>query len=510
MHYSYFDLNASFVVVDVETTGQSAKNGFVIEIGMVKVKNRQIHESYSTLIRPPVSLPFFITQLTGIRDADLVNAPVFSDVKDDIRDFLIGSVFVAHNAAFDYGFIKKEYERLDEHFFYDRLCTVRLGRKLFPGFKKYNLDALIDRLNIDVTHRHRALGDALATAEILIQYLNHPSAQDIFSKMASDFEVKKLWLERLEPLIDDLPSETGVYIFADEQDLPLYVGKSNNIRSRVLSHIREDNLSKKKRLLHHTHHFNYHICKTELESLILESRLIKQYLPPYNVQQRNWRQYVFLHVSDDEYPLITVSNERHTKGTTFGPYRSKKFVEHYLQKIQKLYKLCPELMKEDSRPKSFCFSYHLKQCSGACGGAVTPEQYRASVSEAMNLLNELISVDSKDKIDLFLRQPELKEQEFYFVREGLKSLKKNKSSYPETYCRQYVIINPDEETGYLIRNGLLSKIYRGDELTELNAMREENSYIDVSEPDDKESLDERLIIQKYVHMNRARLKIFPL
>ena len=128
----------------------------------------------------------------------------------------------------------------------------------------------------------------------------------------------------------------------------------------------------------------------------------------------------------------------------------------------------------------------------------------------MNLLNELISVDSKDKIDLFLRQPELKEQEFYYVREGLKSLKKNKKSYPETYCRQYLIINPDEETGYLIRNGLLSKIFRGDELTELSAMREESSYIDVSEPDDKESLDERPIIQKYVHMNRARLKIIPL
>ncbi len=509
--HSYFDLNREFTVVDVETTGQSAKSGYVIEIGMVKVKNREIAGSYSTLIKPPVSLPFFITQLTGIRDADLYDAPVFAAVKDAVRDFIRGSVMVAHNAAFDYGFIKKEYERHGEHFFSDRLCTVRLGRKLYSGNKKYNLDAMISLLNVEVTNRHRALGDALATAEIFVHYLNHPEAQDVFSKMASEFEIRKLWLERLEPLIEDLPHETGVYIFADEQDLPLYIGKSTDIRTRVLSHIREDNLTKKKRLLHHTHHFNYHVCKTELESLILESRLIKQCQPSYNVQQRNWRQYVFLHVSDDEYPAITLSNEKDgCRGRTYGPYRSRIFVEHYLQKIQKLYKLCPELMKKNNRPKSFCFSYHLKQCSGACGGAVSPEKYSDTVLEAIGLLNDLVCVDSKEHIDLFLKEPELKEPRFYYVREGLKSLKQNQKRYPETFNPRYLIINPEEETGYLIQNGLLKKIFYGEELSDTDRIREECDFTDTTEPDDKESLDERLIIEKYVHMNRNKLKIINL
>lgn len=508
-HPLYFDLNAPLVVVDVETTGHSPENGYIIEIGMVRVEQKQITDTYETLIRTPVPVPPFIQELTGLSDEDLCRAPEFGEAQLAIRDFIGEATLVAHNAPFDYRFLKKEFERAGQFFYANRLCTVRLCRKLFPALKHYNLDRLADYFGITIHPRHRALGDARATAEILIRCLNHPEALKVFSQMAAGWASRAIWMERLEPLIQELPDHCGVYIFADANGLPLYIGKSNRIRSRILSHLREDNLPKKQRLLHHTHHFQWQECKTELEALILESRLIKQYAPPYNIQQRNWRQYVFLSVSKDPYPVITVTNQR-TAANCYGPYRSKKLVGHYLEKIRKLYKLCPELMKAGPPPGRFCFSYHLGQCAGACGGAIRPEVYQQTVKEAVELLDELLKVDSGNRIDLFLRQPELKEPKFYYVREGLKSLKQHQKFYPETFSRKYLIVNPSEETGYLIVNGLLKKIFRGEELQEPSQIREAADCTEVGAVEDKETLDERLIIEKYVHTHRHKLKIINL
>ena len=506
-----FDLDAGFSVVDIETTGNSSRDGYVIEIGIVNIKKRRITETYQTLVRPPVALPPFITQLTGLSDNDLAAAPPFNKIFVDVKSYLDGNFFVAHNVSFDYGFLKTEFERAGESFYKDRFCTVKLGRKLFPGYKQYNLDALIQRFGVNVQQRHRALGDAMATAEILLKYLHHPNAVEVFTKFARALEKTEKWQERLEPEIMQLPSAKGVYMFKDVNDLPLYIGKSNNIRSRVLSHLREDDIPKKKRLLRYTERFDAIVCSSELESLILESHLIKKHQPFYNVQQIQRKGYVFVKISDDIYPKLLVVDSKIDDGNEYiGPFRSVKFLTYLLDKTQKHLKLCPELMKPKRNQKGFCFSYQLGGCSGACGGGIDPEAYSEHVEEAKTILSYYTRLDKKENIDLFLKSRETKRPELTEMRKALRREKTRMKDIPESYEEKYLIHNPEDRIGYLIVDGLLKKVFAEDELQDVEAIIESAGVKKQKTIEDQDTLDERLTIQRYVRSNRDKLKIISL
>lgn len=506
-----FDLDTSFSVVDVETTGNRSSDGHIIEIGLVRVEKRQITETFQSLIRPPIDIPPFITNLTGIHSWDLTDAPTFPDLAAVIRDHLKNSYFVAHNASFDYAFLKSEFQRLGDHFFMNRFCTVKLGRKIFPGSRHYNLDAMIERLKIPVARRHRALDDALATAEILMIYLNRPEAEEVFSKYVRAFEKKEMWRERLENQIMALPSGPGVYLFKDAQDLPLYIGKSTNIRSRISSHLREDRDAKKKRLLRYTDHVDFVECPSELEALILESKLIKQFSPPYNVAQRHWRQQVFLKVTDEPYPRLLVSRERADDGLQYvGPFRSAKFMEYVMTRVQRFYRLCPELLKDRRPPREFCFSYYLKQCSGACGHAISPIDYQADVREAVEALTQYCELDSKASIDYFLKTRALKNPTLRRYREFLVDTRDQISLLPEMFQKKFLIVERDRDIGYLICDGRLRRVYHGDELGDMASIREYALAQELSKEAGRETLDEQLTVRRYVSMNRHRLNMIGL
>lgn len=503
-----FDLNAGFSVVDIETTGNSSRAGHIIEIGIVNIKDRCITETYHSLIRPPAGISPFVTQLTGIREEDLVHAPSFEETVYDIESRLDGNFFVAHNVSFDYGFLKSEFQRAGKPFYKDRFCTVKLGRKLYPGHKHYNLDALIERFGVHCTQRHRALGDAAATAEILLKYLEHPNAVEVFTKFAKALEKKEHWQERLETEIVNLPSGNGVYMFKDVNDLPLYIGKSKNIRSRVLSHLRDDDIPKKKRLLRYTQRMDAIECGSELESLILESRLIKKHQPYYNVQQIQRKGYVFAKITQDTYPKIFLADSQEDDGSDYvGPFRSAKFLEFLLDKIQKHLKLCPELMKPRRNQKGFCFSYQLKGCSGACGEVIAPEEYHEYIEEAKSILSHFTRMDSKENIDVFLRSREMKKPEMNELRKALRREKKRMTVLPESYEEQYLIVDPEERTGYLIEQGLIKKVFHEDELEDIHSLFESSTVNTGAVIEDQDTLDERLTIQRYVSSNRNKLRI---
>lgn len=504
-----FDLNAGFSVVDIETTGNSSRIGYIIEIGIVNIQDRRITETYHSLIRPPVKIPPFITHLTGICDEDLFHAPSFDEIISDIEKRLEGNFFVAHNVSFDYGFLKSEFQRAGKTFYKDRFCTVKLGRKLFPGHKQYNLDSLIQRFDITCQNRHRALGDAQATAEILLNYLQHPDAVQVFTKFGRALEKKEKWQERLESEIVQLPSGKGVYLFKDVNDLPLYIGKSNNIRSRVLIHLREDDIPKKKRLLRYTVRVDSITCLSELESLILESRLIKKHQPFYNVQQLQRKGYVFAKITNDEYPKLFLVDSRQGDDHEYvGPFRSAKFLEYLLEKIQKHLKLCPELMKPRRNQKGFCFSYQLSGCSGACGGGIDPETYHEHIEEAKAILSYYTRLDTKENIDVFLKSRETKKPELNELRKALRREKNRMKAIPESYDEKYIIIDPHDNIGYLIEDGLLERVFREDELQDLESLSK--SAHSRKENEDQDILDERLTIQRYVRSNKNKLKIISL
>lgn len=148
------------ILIDIETTGASALHGRITEIAALRVENMEVVDTFSTLLNPEQVLPSFITRLTGITDEMLWNAPMFRTIAEEFSDFVNDGIFVAHNVSFDYGFIKQEFKRMGVMFNMDRLCSVRLSRALFPEYRRHNLDSVIERLDINVSNRHRALDDA--------------------------------------------------------------------------------------------------------------------------------------------------------------------------------------------------------------------------------------------------------------------------------------------------------------------------------------------------------------
>lgn len=162
-----------FSIVDIETTGGTNATGRITEIAIIRHNGRQVIDAYQSLINPQCWIPNFITQLTGIDNQMVKDAPTFKEIADEVRRFTQNAVFVAHNVTFDFGFIKREFERLDEYFDRDKLCTVKLSRKIFPGYKSYSLGNICRDLHIQHTHHHRAMGDAVATARLFELLLQH-------------------------------------------------------------------------------------------------------------------------------------------------------------------------------------------------------------------------------------------------------------------------------------------------------------------------------------------------
>ncbi|MBB1452057.1 VRR-NUC domain-containing protein [Pseudoalteromonas sp. SG43-1] len=171
----FVDPNRVYSVVDIETTGGLKGGNRITEIGIVKVQHGKVIDTWTTLINPQRHIPGFITSLTGISDSMVYNAPVFADIAKPLLDKLSGSIFVAHNVNFDYGFIKKECEVAGHFFKMPKMCTVVESRKAFKGLKSYSLGNLSAHFNLNLTSHHRALADATATAELLLLIQNSES-----------------------------------------------------------------------------------------------------------------------------------------------------------------------------------------------------------------------------------------------------------------------------------------------------------------------------------------------
>ena len=169
-----------FVVVDVETTGSSSRAGDrVTEVAAVVVEGGRIEEAFQSLVNPGRPIPAFITSLTGISNAMVAAAPSFADIADVLAQTLKGRTFVAHNAPFDWGFLSMEFARAERHEALSGapLCTVRLARRLLAYLPRRNLDSVAHHYGIEIESRHRALGDARATAQVLLGLLRDAERQ---------------------------------------------------------------------------------------------------------------------------------------------------------------------------------------------------------------------------------------------------------------------------------------------------------------------------------------------
>jgi len=272
--------------VDLETTGTHPVRDRVTEIGVVTVTAGAVAR-WSSLVNPGRPIPGFIQALTGIDDAMVADAPGFADLADEIRHRLAGYTFVAHNARFDYGFLKNEFKRLGQRFQADVVCTVKLSRKLFPEQYKHNLDSLIQRHDLHVADRHRALSDA----ELIWQFWRQVQARpgpEAFAE-AIRFQLQRPALPpQLDPeVLDDIPETPGVYLLYGERETLLAIGNAANLRQRVLAHFKPD--SREYRLGQQTQRLEWRETVGELGARLLETRLVKTLRPRQDADLCAWQ-----------------------------------------------------------------------------------------------------------------------------------------------------------------------------------------------------------------------------
>ncbi|HVF69538.1 MAG TPA: exonuclease domain-containing protein [Xanthomonadales bacterium] len=379
--------------VDIETTGVSAAYDRIIEIGILRVENNVLVKTFHSLIDPQTFIPKEIELLTGISPYDLEKAPTFREIKDDIQEILKDCVFVAHNVRFDYGFLKNEFRRINISFSTKHFCTVRLSRLLYPSHKHHNLDAIIQRYNFECKNRHRALDDAAVLFDFY-KMAHDESQPDAFEQAVSRCLKKTSTPLNLPPnSLENLPEQPGVYIFYSQTGMPLYVGKSINLRERILSHFASDIHSPTEMNISQQVAQVETIPTTgELGALLLESQLIKKLLPLYNKKSRIKRELVAVKskINIDGYkeiyiePIVSIDPNQlgAENGEAFlGFFKSRKQAKDYLVSILKEYSLCEKLLALE-KTKNGCFSYRLSKCKGACVGMEKVAVYNLRFTEA--------------------------------------------------------------------------------------------------------------------------------
>ena len=382
-----------YAVVDIETTGGRANMDKITEIAVVRHDGEKVLDTYQTLVNPEMAIPYNITQITGITQDMVADAPRFFEVAKKVVEMTNDAVFVAHNVRFDYNFLQHEFKRLGYTFSKRQLCTVRLSRKAFPGLPSYSLGNLIKYFNIKVNDRHRAYDDALASAKLLEMALNQDGSEEKISDLV-DLGIKESQLPQnitLEKL-HDLPEECGVYYFHDKAGDLVYIGKSINIKKRVMEHFA--NRNKKGELLQKSvHEISYEITGSELVALLKESHEIKYHHPYVNRAQRarNFQHVIHQYKNEEGYiclnykkPTAKVRNQLNI----LRAYPTQMSARANLNRLLEEFELCQLYCNIDSTGKP-CFYYHLHKCTGACIGKESPEDYNARVLEAI----ETISMD---------------------------------------------------------------------------------------------------------------------
>lgn len=365
---------ATYTFVDVETTGTSARYGQVIEIGMLRVEDGVVVDTFSTLIRPARPLPPIITSITGITDRDLEDAPQFEAVSGRIEALLADAIFVAHNAPFDYSFLKTEFGRLGIRFNAKTLCTVKLSRLLFPSEERHNLDALIARHGLVMENRHRAYDDAAALLGFIRSASGMRSADDVAHGIRRVLGAAALPAGLDPKSMEALPHAPGVYLFYGPEDELLYVGKSVDIRARVLSHFSEDRRTGRERALcEAVTYIEHEETSGELSALLRESQLIKDLAPIYNRKLRKARRLAVIARGTDERGYATAESGYRDElldsdlGAVEAVFRTATQGKSLLKAVSKEHDLCPRLLGIE-RGQGPCFAHQLGRCRGACVG----------------------------------------------------------------------------------------------------------------------------------------------
>lgn len=375
-----------YAIIDVETTGGNPQYSKITEIAIYVYDGTRIVDEFVSLINPECNIPPFITKLTGITNEMVEDAPKFFEVARQIVELTEGKIFVAHNASFDYGFVRSEFRRLGFDYKRDTLCTVKLSRKIIPGRSSYSLGNLCRTLGIEIENRHRAGGDALATVK-LVELLLQADGGKVFGQLLNAGYTPGMVNEVLSWTdVAGLPENPGVYYFHNGNGEVIYIGKSKNIRSRVTQHLKKPVGVKGRELKKNVSSITFQETGNELVALLMESEEIKKSQPVYNrTQLRNSFRYgLFADLEIDGYIHFRV-RKIDGKAEPFLVCSSEEESLKMLRRLVKRFQLCAHVagLERQMKHGKPCFDYTLQRCQGACIGHETPDAYNERASLAI-------------------------------------------------------------------------------------------------------------------------------
>ena len=376
-------MNGSFAIVDVETTGSDPATDRVTEIALLEIDDMALTGQWSTLINPGGRIPGPIQALTGITQEMVDRAPRFTDIAGELYQRLAGRVFVAHNARFDYGFLRREFDRAGLKYLARTLCTVRLSRRLYPGDHAHDLDSLIERHGFECEARHRAAPDAA----VLWQFLRAAAADhggdvlDVAARQVSRQPTLPPHLER--GAIDAIPDAPGVYLFYEDVGKgaarPLYIGKSRAMRSRVLQHfIATSGWTPRVRRI------EWQRTAGELGALLREAALVKALDPVYNRQLRRPDRLCGFAFDGSRLRLARGEEiDAETLPYVYGLWRSRGAAMQALREAADEYRLCLQTLGFDVKRQGSCLRHQMGRCSGVCAGKENIHLHHARVATAL-------------------------------------------------------------------------------------------------------------------------------
>lgn len=370
-------------IIDTETTGMRPGFARVMDIGIIRIEKGEVIERFQTFVNPNMPVPEFISSFTGIFDEHVAAAPQFDEVALEVERLLKGAVFVAHNASFDYGFIKAEFARIGMEFEAQTICSVQLSRALFPKERSHSLDAIIERHGIVCGARHRALPDAEAVLQFFQDIEKKVDAKRL--RTAVDLVAKGMTSGVGREDFSKLPDTAGVYFFYGPEHELLYIGKSKKVRTRAKSHFNPSAIGGASKYSDDITSIESVATSGELSALLLESTLIKNQSPIHNRMLRRRKILLVAKRNRDEagydHVVLEKTGDILPKDDVLSVFRTQGQAKDVLHSLAKEFRLCEKMLGID-RSKSECFAHQLGNCDGACVGTLAPNDHNLRISEA--------------------------------------------------------------------------------------------------------------------------------
>lgn len=440
-----------FIVVDVETSGSNPETNRIIEIAAITTIGGEVVSKYTSLVNPHQFIPPFIANMTGISNEMAYTAPEIEEVFPELNRVFSrkNAVFVAHNARFDWSFVSAFFTSAGSiPPKIPKLCTLKLARRLLTKNQRKNVGALAEHFNIQIQDRHRAYGDAIATAYILIELLERAEQEQNISQLDElllfqnkpirNFKPASQTFNRIKEKLGELPSEPGVYNFLDKNGNILYIGKAKSLKDRVRSYFYIETVTSKKiaDMVKKIHDIRWECTGTELSALILESKKIKEHKPPFNTVDKKYKSYPFIKITNEDYPRLEMAHSvEDDGGEYFGPFQSPTLVEEILLTLEKQFKVrkCERPFNPNTSNRA-CFYYHIKRCDAPCTLEISSEDYKKEFEKVRYFLSGFadgIIRQLESKMHIFAEKLNFeKAQQLKYQVQELKKLFERKYSVP--------------------------------------------------------------------------------